>query len=169
VPHLRSGRWLTGNLSCGGRHYTSAENRLKPSTAETAAKLRSRLWRTVGESAIKQIPSAKTPLRPIMNDTPKESQPHTRSVTFYEESFALAGELPAIGEAAPNRRWPYRDRGSAGRPGWAEARRTIAAMRCLPWAQSPITFRLRSAKIASAVSRRRAGERAAYACGSAVD
>ena len=37
-----------------------------------------------------------------MTDTPKESQPHVRSVTFHGESYALAGELPAIGVAAPN-------------------------------------------------------------------
>lgn len=37
-----------------------------------------------------------------MTDTPKESHPHTRSVTFRGESFALAGELPAIGEPAPH-------------------------------------------------------------------
>lgn len=37
-----------------------------------------------------------------MTDTPKESQPHVRSVTFHGESYALAGELPAIGVAAPH-------------------------------------------------------------------
>jgi thioredoxin-dependent peroxiredoxin len=37
-----------------------------------------------------------------MTDTLKESQPHVRSVTFHGESYALAGELPAIGVAAPN-------------------------------------------------------------------
>jgi thiol peroxidase len=41
-------------------------------------------------------------LEKTMNDPHADSQNPARSVTFHGEPFALAGELPAVGAAAPN-------------------------------------------------------------------